>query len=118
MGVDQHQEIALVDKLVVDDRQLHDLAGDLRGDFHDVSADRAIARPRRAHVVLPRLPPGHRRNRDRRQRDEDRHDMDGRQDRPALDRQQGLRVIGFEFDAGHQRLQRAIITTIDETIIT
>ena len=55
-----------MDKLVVDDRQFHDLAGDLRRDFHDVGANGAVARPRRAHVVLPRLPPGDGRNRDRR----------------------------------------------------
>ena len=107
-----------MDELVVDDRQLHDLAGDLRGDLHDVRADRAVARPWRAHVILPRLPPRDSRNRDRRRRDKNRHDANGRQDRPAFEPRQDLNVVGLELDARHQRLQRAIITTIDETIIT
>ena len=63
--VDQHQEIALMDELVVDDRQLHDLAGHLRGDFHDIGPDRTVSRPWRAHVILPGLPAGYGRDGDR-----------------------------------------------------
>ena len=116
--VDQHQEIALVDELVVGDRQLHDLARHLRGDLHDIGADRAVARPWRAHVILPRLPAGESRDGDRHHRCKNGQDAEGRQDRPALDPGQGLDVVGLQLDAGHQRLQRAITRTIDETIIT
>ena len=84
--VDQHQEIALVDELVVGDRQLHDLARDLRGDFDDIGADRAVARPGRAHVILPRRQPSASRDANRDHRYKNRQDADGRQDRPALDR--------------------------------
>ena len=122
--VDQHQEIALADELIVGDRQLHDLAGDLRGDFHDIGADRAVARPGRAHVILPGLPAERGRGADGRHGNEHGQNAQGREHRPALDRGHSRDaaslqdVVGFQLYAGHQRLQRAITRTIDETIIT
>ena len=113
-----------MDELVVGDRQLHDLASDLRGDFHDIGAHRAVARPRRAHVILPGLPAERGRGADGHHRNEHGQNAQGRPDGPALDRRRSRNVaslqdiIGVQLYAGHQRLQRAIIRTIDETMIT
>ena len=41
--IDDHQQVALMDKLVVLDRQLDDLSGDLRRHRHDIDAHRTIA---------------------------------------------------------------------------
>ncbi len=123
-GIDQHQKIALVDELVVGDRQLHDLASDLGGDLDDIGADRPVARPGRAHVVLPRCIAERGRDADGDHGDENRRDAERRQDRAAPGRRPSgdvgafQDVVGFQLDAGHQLPQRAMTRTIDETMIT
>ena len=44
--------------------------------------------------------------------------MHRRQNRPALGGRRDGNVTGFQFDAGHQEPQRAIMTMIDEAMIT
>ena len=110
-----------MDELVVGDRQFHDLAGDLRGDFHHIGAHRAVARPWRAHVVLPGLVGERRRNPDRGQSGENRQDADETTGAGSLARRRRVAfqgVAGFQLDAGHQLPQRAMTRTIDETMIT
>ena len=70
--VDDHQQIALVHVLVVDDWQLDDAPGDLRRHRDDVGAHGAVTRPRCAHIRIPHRPPEH---------DGDRHDERGEQHR-------------------------------------
>ncbi len=70
--VDLHQQIALVHHLIIDDGQLRDIAGDLRGDGHHVDAHAPVASPRRAHVGLPHGPGERARDRDHDQRGEKR----------------------------------------------
>ena len=117
--VDQHQEIALVDELVVGDRQFHDLAGDLQGRFSrhrrgpcrraSMARPCNIARPAsRAAAATATATAVTRIGRTWTDDKTDRRLIAGR----------AFASLAFKFDAGHQRLQRAIITTIDETIIT
>ncbi len=77
-GIDQHEQVALADELIVCDRQFHDLAGDLRGDFDDIGAHRAVARPRRTHVILPSRISERGGGADGRGRDENRQNPQGR----------------------------------------
>ena len=73
-----------MDELVIDDRQLHDTAGDLRRDGDDVGAHRPVARPGRGHVGLPRGPDGDAGQRQPDQRHQHRHGV-----QPARRRQVG-----------------------------
>ncbi|MNL30158.1 hypothetical protein D3C87_1518790 [compost metagenome] len=53
LGVDLHQQIALLHQLVVAHRHVHYFAGDVGGDVDDIGAHAAVAGPWRVHVVLP-----------------------------------------------------------------
>ncbi|MCY1176958.1 hypothetical protein D9M73_172460 [compost metagenome] len=53
LGVDLHQQVALLHLLVVAHRHVHHHAGDVGGDVDDVGAHAAVAGPRGIHVVHP-----------------------------------------------------------------
>ena len=53
--VDHDQQIALMDELVVGDRQFYDPARDFRRHCHDIDPHCAVARPRRLHIDAPHL---------------------------------------------------------------
>ena len=55
--VDDHQQIALVHVLVVNDWQLDDASSNLRCHCDDVGANGAVARPRCAHICIPHRTP-------------------------------------------------------------
>ena len=113
-----------MDELIVGDRQLHDLAGDLGGDFDDIGADRAVAGPGRAHIILPRRITERSRDADCEHGRENRRDAERREDRAAPGRRLSgdvgafQDVAGFQLNAGHQIPHRATTRTIDETMIT
>ena len=113
-----------MDELIVGDRQLHDLARDLGGDFDDIGADRTVAGPGRAHVILPRRIAERSRDAGREHGHENRRDAEGRQHRAAPGRRLSgdvgafQDVAGFQLNAGHQIPQRAMTRTIDETMMT
>ena len=52
-GIDNVEDVTLVDELVIGHPQFDDLARYLRGDVGDLNADAAVPRPGSGHVVLP-----------------------------------------------------------------
>src|SRR5260370_36016193 len=64
------QHVALMYELVIRDRKLDYSSRDLGRHRDDIGPHRAIARPGRSHVNLPRRPGEQDRSRDRTQRDE------------------------------------------------
>jgi len=53
--IDDEQDVAFVNELVVLDPEIIDKAGDIRRDRHDVGLHPGVAGPRRQHVVVPEL---------------------------------------------------------------
>ncbi|MNG15709.1 hypothetical protein D3C84_995550 [compost metagenome] len=53
LGVDAHQQVALLHQLVVAHRHVHHFAGDVRSNVDDVGAHPAVAGPRGFHVMHP-----------------------------------------------------------------
>ena len=107
-----------MDELIVGDRQTDNFARHLWRDLHDIGAHGAIARPWGPHVILPRAPAEQRSKRDSDECRQNRQGVHRRQSRATLNRGRGPDDVGFQFDAGHQRPQRAMTRTIEETIIT
>src|SRR5215471_6797837 len=123
--IDHHQQLALGDELIVDDRQLDDAAGDLRRHRDGIDAHGAVARPGRLHIGLPHRPAEPDRQRGRGERDQDRNDSDPRPVDRASSRLGGaddtqigtLAALGFGFDVGHDKSQRAMTSTIEDSTI-
>jgi hypothetical protein len=65
--VDDQKQVALMHELIVLDRQLDDLPGDLRRHGHDIDAHRTVARPGCPHIGVPHSPAEHDSDRDSRQ---------------------------------------------------
>src|SRR5260370_19135384 len=78
------QHVALMYELVIRDRKLNDSSRDLGRHRDHIGPHRAIARPGRSHVNLPRRPDEHDRSRDRTQRDEYWNDAHTRLDIVAI----------------------------------
>src|SRR5258708_5591723 len=90
------QHVALMYELVIRDRKLNDSSRDLGRHRDHIGPHRAIARPGRSHVNLPRRPGEQDRSRDRTQRDEYWNDAHTRLDIVAI--------------AGHVRREIASVT--------
>ncbi|MNR29553.1 hypothetical protein D3C85_1469460 [compost metagenome] len=56
LGINLHQQIALLHQLVIAHRHVHHFTGDVGGDVDDVGAHAAVAGPRGFHVVHPQGP--------------------------------------------------------------
>ena len=123
--IDHHQQLALGDELIVDNRQLDDAAEDLRRHLDGIDAHRPVARPRRLHVGLPRRPAEPDRERGGGERDQQRNDSDPRPTDCANGRLGGaddpqtgtLAALRFGFDVGHGKTQRAMTSTIEDSTI-
>jgi hypothetical protein len=72
--IDPQQQIALVDELIVSDRQLDDAPRDLRRHRDDIGAHGGVARPRRPHVGVPHGAAEQHSQRDGRERDQERNE--------------------------------------------
>lgn len=69
--IDHHQQIALVDKLIVGDRKRNDATRNLRCHRDDIGTHRSVSGPGRCHVGLPHTPGEHTGERKCEQRDQD-----------------------------------------------
>jgi hypothetical protein len=116
----------LCTNLVVGDRQLDNSSRHLRRHRDDVGANRAIARPGRAHISLPHCPAERSRKRDGTERDDYWHDADAacgavtavRLERYSTDADAGRRdALRSAMVIRHRGSQRARRSTMDETTI-